>query len=45
LTQLGIDYRNESETVSFDIDEINDGANKYFKLVRRKKRESITEGI
>lgn len=38
LNQLNIDYRNESETVSFDIDEVTDNGKKYFKLVRRKKK-------
>jgi hypothetical protein len=38
LNQLNIDYRNESETVSFDIDEIVEKGKKYFKLVRRKKK-------
>jgi len=38
LNQLNIDYRNESETVSFDIDEVTEKGKKYFKLIRRKKK-------
>lgn len=38
LNQLNIDYRNENETVTFDIDEVSEKGKKYYKLVRRKKR-------
>lgn len=38
LGQLNIDYRNEGENISFDIDEVKENGKRYFKLIRRKKR-------
>lgn len=38
LNQLNIDYRNEAETVTFDMDEMNEKGKRYFKLTRRKKK-------
>lgn len=44
LTQLGIDYRAaDGESVSFEIDEINENGNKYYKLIKRKKRNNTSE--
>lgn len=37
LTQLNIDYRNESEVVSFEVEDVIENGKKYFKLIRRKK--------
>lgn len=42
LSQMNIDYRNETETVSYDIDEVKENDKKYFKLVRKKKRSNNT---
>lgn len=42
LSQMNIDYRNENETVSYDIDEVKEGDKRYFKLVRKKKRSNNT---
>ncbi len=42
LSQMNIDYRNESETVSFDIDEVKENGKRYFKLIRKKKRSNNT---
>lgn len=44
LTQIGIDYRNvEGESISFEIDEIVENGSKYYKLIRRKKKNHISE--
>lgn len=37
LTQLNIDYRNENETISFDIEDVEEGEKIYYKLIRRRK--------
>jgi hypothetical protein len=38
LTQMNLDYRNEEESISFDVDEVIEGEKRYFKLVRKKKK-------
>lgn len=43
LNQLGIDYRNEDESVIFDIDEVRDKERKYFKLTSRKGKQKATQ--
>ncbi|MBS1489707.1 MAG: hypothetical protein JSS93_04205 [Bacteroidetes bacterium] len=38
LSQLGIDYRNENENISFDIDEVKENGKRYFKMLQKKKK-------
>jgi len=42
LKSLNIDYANETESTSFEIDEVKDNDKRYFKLVRKKKRPNNT---
>jgi hypothetical protein len=35
LSQLGIDYRNATETISYDVEEIKDNEKRYFKMIRK----------
>ena len=42
LSQLNIDYRNEKENLSYDIDEVKEEGKRYFKLVQRKKKANNT---
>lgn len=43
LRQMGIDYENEKEATSFDIDEMKNGETKYFKLSMRKKKANKSD--
>lgn len=38
LTQMGIDYRTEGESVSFEIDEMKKDGKTYFKLLRKMRK-------
>src|SRR5882724_3192495 len=39
---LNIDYAHETESTSFEIDEVKENDKRYFKLVRKKKRQNNT---
>lgn len=41
LNQLGIDYRDELESIIFDIDELGTGDNRYYRLTRKQKKAKL----
>ncbi|WP_276373949.1 hypothetical protein [Chryseolinea sp. H1M3-3] len=44
LSQLGIDYRNRTQNISYDVEEVKEAEKRYFKLIRKLKENVIQHG-